>query len=92
MPDRIDLDEVMRTLAAGRWPDREVVMAMRDELCAWRAAHHGGAVVVAKMRATQEPIAIAALEAYRACVEGVMATLGYPQVGDTAKQPSGGDV
>ncbi len=84
MADRIDLDEIMAALARGRMPSAAVVADMRNELCAWRASHHAGAVVTSTMRDSQPPLVVAAVEAYRTSVEKTMEMLGFPQVGDSA--------
>lgn len=79
MAEHVDLDQVMETLSAGGQIPLEDIVSMRNELCAWRAAHEAGAVVVTTLRGSQPPLVTAAVEAYRAAVEGSMAALGYPQ-------------
>jgi len=74
----IDLDEVLFDLQLGRPIPAETVAEMRGELCAWRAAHAGGEVIVTGMRDTQPALVIAAVEAYRSTVEQTMTYLGFP--------------
>lgn len=78
---QVDLDEVMALLNRGKLPPAQHVVSMRNELCAWRAAHEGGAVALAEHYARAETAADAAVLAYRECVEQIMATFGFPQVG-----------
>lgn len=88
MPEHFDLDEIADRVSRGIWPPLMVVMAMRNELVAWRATHQAAGESLASMEGVP-PMARAGAEAYHSAFADSLRKLGVEVPADQGRMDTG---